>query len=72
MSRSTISFKVVSESALGMISNVSVTDYGLTPAQYHAGLDKLWDVLGLKGVQDKDVFTLAAEAIKKSRTGGTS
>ena len=32
MSKSTISFKVVSESALLKIPNVSVTDYGLTPA----------------------------------------
>jgi hypothetical protein len=40
------------------------TEYGITPAQYHAGLDKLWSALGLTDVQEKDVFTLAAEAIK--------
>ncbi len=38
---------------------------GLTPQQYHAGLDKLWEALGLHGPQDQDVFTLAAEAIKR-------
>lgn len=39
------------------------SEYGITPEQYHAGLDKLWAALGLTGPQDKDVFTLAAEAI---------
>ncbi len=34
-------------------------DYGLTPDQYHAGVDKLWDALGLTGTQETDVFTLA-------------
>lgn len=41
------------------------TSYGITPEQYHAGVDKLWAALGLTGVQDKDVFTLAAERIKE-------
>ena len=41
----------------------SYADYGLTPEQYHAGLDKLWAALGCTGVQDKDVFTLASERI---------
>lgn len=41
----------------------SYADYGLTPEQYHAGLDKLWTALGLTGVQDRDVFTLASERI---------
>ena len=42
-------------------------DYGLTPAQYHAGVDMLWAALGKTdaGVQDVDVFTQAAEAIKE-------
>lgn len=40
------------------------TEYGLTPAQYHAGLDKLWKALGFTGVQDSDVFTLAADVIR--------
>lgn len=40
-------------------------DYGITPEQYHAGLDKLWTALGLVGAQEKDVFTLAAEAIRE-------
>ena len=39
-------------------------EYGLTPEQYHAGLDKLWKALKLTGVQDTDVFTLAAERIE--------
>jgi hypothetical protein len=38
-------------------------NYGLTPEQYHGGLDKLWAALKLTGVQDRDVFTLAAERI---------
>ena len=33
--------------------------FDITPEQYHAGLDKLWDALGLHGVQQQDVFTLA-------------
>lgn len=43
-----------------------MVDYGITPAQYHAGLDKLWAALGLTGVQNTDVFTLAAERIRDS------
>ncbi len=35
----------------------------ITPQQYHAGLDKLWEALGLHDPQDEDVFTLAARAI---------
>jgi hypothetical protein len=50
-----------------MASDTYNDDFGLTPAQYHAGLDKLWDALGLTGPQDKDVFTLAAEAIVAGR-----
>lgn len=42
-------------------------NYGITPAQYHAGLDKLWAALGMTGVQTKDVFTLASEQIKNQR-----
>lgn len=50
-------------------------DYGVTPAQYHAGLDKLWDAL-LESVQESstptvpwtgDVFTLAAKTIIDQR-----
>lgn len=37
--------------------------FDCTPQQYHAGIDKLWVALGLTGVQDEDVFTLAARAI---------
>ena len=39
--------------------------YGTTPEQYHAGISKLWKALGITGVQDEDVFTLAANAIEK-------
>lgn len=42
-------------------------EFDLTPQQYHGGLDKLWDALGCKGVQDEDVFTLAANAITDAR-----
>lgn len=41
--------------------------FDLTPQQYHGGLDKLWEALGCKGVQDKDVFSLAAEEITRLR-----
>ncbi len=37
--------------------------FDLSPQQYHAGLDKLWSALGCDGVQDEDVFTLAARRI---------
>ena len=40
-------------------------EYGITPEQYHAGLDKLWAALKLTGVQDEDVFTLAAHRIEQ-------
>ncbi len=38
--------------------------FDLTPEQYHAGLDKLWHALDLTSVQDRDVFTIAAERIE--------
>ena len=37
---------------------------GITPQQYHAGLDKLWKSLRLTEVQDEDVFTLTAREIE--------
>ncbi len=46
----------------------SYADYGLTPEQYHAGLAKLWAALGLVGVQEQDVFTLASECIIVGKT----
>jgi len=48
------------------VTNRATTEneYGLTPAQYHAGLDKLWRALGLRGTQSEDVFTLAAQRIR--------
>lgn len=39
----------------------------ITPQQYHAGLDKLWNALELTDPQDEDVFSLAAQAIVKNR-----
>lgn len=45
------------------MSAVDTSDYGLTPAQYHAGLDKLWAALKVTGVQELDVFTLCANRI---------
>jgi hypothetical protein len=45
----------------------TIDSIGISPAQYHVGLDKLWAALGLAGPQDKDVFTLAAEAIIAAR-----
>lgn len=40
-------------------------EYGITPEQYHAGLDKLWTVLGTKENGVDDVFTLCAARIKE-------
>jgi len=40
-------------------------DYGITAAQYHAGLDKLWDALGPDVIVGEDVFTLAAGSIRQ-------
>jgi len=42
--------------------------FDLTPRQYHGGVDKLWKALGITGVQDEDIFTLAARAIEDSKT----
>ena len=44
-----------------------MSEIGITPAQYRAGLDKLWDALGNEGVSDGDVFTLSARAIREAR-----
>lgn len=42
-------------------------DFGLTPEQYHAGVDNLWKALGITEVQDEDVFTLAAREINQAK-----
>jgi hypothetical protein len=43
-------------------------DFGITPAQYHAGLSKLWDALNMpSNPTGEDVFTLAARAIKEAQ-----
>jgi len=42
-------------------------DYGLTSAQYHKGLDKLWKALRLNTTQTEDVFTLVARKIEEQR-----
>lgn len=47
---------------------MSYSDYGITPEQYHAALDKLWKALRITTHQEKDVFTLAAEAIDRYRS----
>jgi hypothetical protein len=36
---------------------------GLTPAQYHAGLSKLWAALGNPPMDGRDVFTRVADEI---------
>lgn len=42
------------------------SDYGLTPAQYHAGLDKLWKALeNVKYNGERDIFTMCADRIKE-------
>lgn len=40
-------------------------DIGLTAAQYHACIDKLWVALHRVGPQETDVFTLAAKRLKE-------
>ena len=43
-------------------------DFGITPAQYHAGLSKLWDALDMpSNPTGEDVFTLAARAIEDAQ-----
>jgi hypothetical protein len=43
-------------------------DFGITPAQYHAGLSKLWDALNMSSnPTGEDVFTLAARAIEDAQ-----
>ena len=43
-------------------------DFGITPAQYHAGLSKLWDALKMpSNPTGEDVFTLAARAIEDAQ-----
>ena len=43
-------------------------EFGLTPAQYHGQLDRLWKALGAtKGPNGEDVFTLAIQAIEQRR-----
>ena len=43
-------------------------DFGITPAQYHAGLSKLWDALNMpSNPTGEDVFTLAARAIEEAQ-----
>lgn len=58
------------EAAEGKLTTLS-TIFGLTPAQYHGGLDKLWNalkLLGVSGVQDEDVFTLCARHLIRLET----
>ena len=38
-----------------------------TPEQYHASIDKLWEALEVKGVQQEDCFTMAANEIIRLR-----
>ncbi len=44
-------------------------DYGMTPEQLHAGIDRLWKALGVEGVQADDCFTMAAAEIERLRAG---
>ena len=39
--------------------------YGLTVAQYHAGVAKLWLALGVSGPQDIDVFTQVGAELER-------
>ena len=41
-------------------------EYGITPEQYHAGLDKLWGALeNVLYNGERDVFTMCADRIKE-------
>ena len=42
-------------------------DFECTPAQYTAGLSKLWLALGNRNPRNEDVFTLAARAIEEAQ-----
>lgn len=43
-------------------------NFGITPAQYHAGLSKLWGALNMPtNPTGEDVFTLAARAIEDAQ-----
>ncbi len=42
-------------------------DFECTPAQYHAGLARLWNALGNKNPKTEDVFTLAARALEEAQ-----
>jgi hypothetical protein len=43
-------------------------DFGITPAQYHHGLSKLWGALNMpSNPTGEDVFTLAARAIEDAQ-----
>jgi hypothetical protein len=42
-------------------------DFGITPAQYHSGLSKIWNALGKMNPTNEDVFTLAARAIEEAQ-----
>jgi len=47
------------------IRGFDIDEYGITADQFHAGLDKLWNAIHLTQTQDKDIFTLVADYIKK-------
>lgn len=42
-------------------------DFDCTPAQYHAVIDRLWNILGVEGVQQHDVFTMIEKEIRELR-----
>lgn len=44
------------------------SDFGCTPAQYHASIDKLWKALKAEGPQQEDCFTMAAKEIERLRS----
>ena len=50
-----------------MAANEYNFDFECTPAQYTAGLSKLWLALGNRNPANEDVFTLAARAIEDAQ-----
>lgn len=57
---------ILKESELAMTPTESYNDdFGCSAAQYHAGVAKLWEALGVAGPQQDDVFTLAAREITR-------
>jgi hypothetical protein len=43
-------------------------EFGCSPEQYHAAIDKIWEALGVDGPQETDCFSMAASEIVRMRS----